>query len=178
MIQLKKILKVLSYIITFFLIIILIMVIFQKVTKSKVAIGDFYIFQVVSESMVPEYKIGDVILVKKVPYDSIKVGDDVTYLGSSSNLKGLIITHRVIDTRFENGKYLYQTKGIANSIADPTINEDNLYGKVIYHTIIFSFIGRMMTNVIVYYALFLFAGVGLSYDIIVSFFIKKDEDDD
>ncbi|MBP5684376.1 MAG: signal peptidase I [Bacilli bacterium] len=174
----KKIIKIFNYIITFFLVIVLLMVIFQKVTNSKVTIGNFYIFQVVSESMYPEYKIGDVIVVRKVDADKLKIGDDVTYLATSHSLDGLVITHRLIDIENENGEYRFTTKGIANSVADPKIKIDNIYGKVIYHTIIFSFIGRLMTNIIIYYALFIFVGVGLSYDIISSFLIKKDEDDD
>ena len=154
------------------------MVIFQKVTKSSIAIGNFYIFQVVSESMYPDYKVGDVIIVKKVAADELKVGDDVTYLGTSGGLNGLIITHRLVNIKEENGEYRFTTKGIANEVTDPEIKISNIYGKVFYHTVIFSFIGRLMTNIVIYYALFIFVGVGISYDIISSLFIKKDEDDE
>ncbi len=174
----KIFLKILKGIITFFLCVVLLVVILQKFTNNRIALGNVYIFQVATGSMEPVYKVGDIIVVNKTDASKLKVGDDVTYHGSTGSFNGLTITHRIINKRTESGKTYFITKGVANEIEDPEINEDNLYGKVIYHTIIFSFIGRMMTNVIVYYALFLFAGVGLSYDIIVSFFIKKDEDDD
>ena len=32
--------------------------------------------------------------------------------------------------------------------------KDNVYGKMIYHTVLFSFVGRLMTNVVIYYILF------------------------
>lgn len=166
--------KVIRGIITAFLIIILIMVIFQKITKNKLTIGNYYIFQVVSESMLPEYKVGDIIVVKKMNPELLKVGDDVTYMGKSSNLKGLVVTHKIVEIKKENDKYLYITKGDANSIEDPMISYDDIYGKVIYHTILFSFVGRLMTNIVIYYLLFVIVGVSFSYDLISSFVLKKE----
>lgn len=171
-----KVLKVIKGVITGFLVLVLVMVVFQKITNSKLAIGNFYIFQIVSESMMPEYKVGDVIVVKKVPANELKVGDDVSYLASASYMKGLRITHKIKDIRKENGSYYFTTKGDANNIEDPEIKYENIYGKVIYHTILFSFVGRLMTNIIIYYLLFVVVGVSFSYDIITSFFMKKDDD--
>ena len=159
------------------LFLILLLVIFQKVTNSKLALGNVYIFQVVTESMTPEYKVGDIIVVKKTNAESIKIGDDVTYLGTDSSVKDLRITHRVIDKALIDGKYHFITKGIANDIEDPEINEDNIYGKVIYKTIVYSFLGRLMTNTAIYYIVFILVGATFSYDIIVSF-RKKDEEDE
>ena len=172
-----KIIKILKAIVTIFLVIVLILVLFQKVTKNKLTIGNIYIFQVASESMIPDYKLGDMIVVKKVDTSTLKVGDDVTYLGKSSNLNGLTITHRIIEKFDKDGKTYFVTKGIANAVEDPTISEDDIYGKVIYHTILFSFVGRLMTNVVIYYLLFISVGVAFSYEIITSFFLKEDEDE-
>lgn len=166
--------KIVKGIITAFLIVILVMVIFQKFTKNRLTIGNYYIFQVISGSMLPEYKVGDIIIVKKVSPKDLKKGDDVTYLGRFANLNGLIVTHKIVDLRQEDGKYYYVTKGDANSIEDPEIEYDDIYGKVVYHTIVFSFVGRLMTNIVIYYLLFVFVGVGFSYDIISSFILKKE----
>lgn len=35
-----------------------------------------------------------------------------------------------------------------------------------------------MTNVIAYYAIFIFVGVKASYELITAFFIKKDDEDE
>ena len=156
----------------------LILVIFQRVTDSKVALGNIYIFQVATESMVPEYQVGDIIVTKKVDPSTINVDDDVTYLGTEQSVKNLRITHRVINKREKDGKYYFVTKGIANEIEDPEINEDNLYGKVAYKTILFSFIGRLMTNNTIYYLIFILVAASFSYDFITSTFLKKDELDE
>ena len=171
----KLVWKIIKGIITFFLVVVLLLVMFQKFTHNKVALGNIYIFQIVSESMKPEYKIGDIIVVKKTDGNLLKVGDDVTYVVNSGELKGMTITHRIIEKWNENNKNYFITKGIANSIEDPQINEDNIYGKVIYHTILFSFAGRLMTNRVIYYLIFVSIGVSFSYEVISSFMKKEDD---
>ncbi len=173
----KVLFKIIKGIITIFLLIVLSLVIFQKVTKNKLVIGNVYVFQVASGSMKPHYEIGDIIVVKKTDASSLKVGDDVTYLGRESNLNGLIITHRIISIKF-NDKYYFTTKGTANEIEDPEITIDDIYGKVVYKTILFSFVGRLMTNITVYYLLFVSVGVAFAYEVITAFFKKDDDSDD
>ena len=174
----KTLFRIIKGIITVFLCVVLLLVIFQKFTKNRVALGNIYIFQVVSESMIPEYKIGDIIVTKKANPVSLKVGDDVTYVASAEGINGMTITHRIISKREAGGKYYFVTKGINNPIEDPEISEDMIYGKVIYHTILVSFVGRLLTNIVIYYILFVSVGVAFSYEVVSSFFIKdKDEDD-
>lgn len=174
----KTIWKILKTLITIFLIIVLVLVILQKVTKNKLTIGNIYIFQIASESMLPEYHIGDVIVIKKTEPSKIKVGDDVTYLSSLDKYTDITITHRIIDVREEDGKYYFTTKGLSNEISDPEIGADKVFGKVVYRTVLFSFVGRLMTNIVVYYILFVAVGVSFSYEVISSFLIKRDDSDD
>ena len=174
----KLLFRIIKWMITVFLCAVLLVVILQKFTKNRIALGNTYIFQVVSESMMPEYKIGDIIVTKKINPVSLKVGDDVTYVASAESINGITITHRIISKREDNGKYYFVTQGINNAIEDPEISEDNIYGKVIYKTLLFSFVGRLMTNIIIYYVLFVSVGVAFSYEIVTSFFIKDKEEDD
>ena len=74
----KQLLKTLKIISSVILILILVLVLFQKLTDSKLTIGNIYIFQVATSSMVPDYEVGDVIIVKKTAPESLEVGDDVT----------------------------------------------------------------------------------------------------
>ena len=173
----KIILKILKGIVTVFLCVVLLLVIFQKVTNNKLVLGNTYIFQVISESMLPEYKIGDIIVVVKKDASQLNVGDDVTYLGKDASVNGLTITHRIINKREEDNKYYFITKGIHNPIEDPEISQDDIFGKVVYKTVLFSFVGRLMTNIVVYYILFVSVGVAFSYEIVTSFFRKEEEED-
>ena len=70
-------------------------------------------FTVISGSMEPKYSVGDLIYVKKVDANTIKVGDDVTFI---LNEDLVVATHRVVRIDAENQR-LY-TKGLANEIED------------------------------------------------------------
>lgn len=169
----KTIWKIIKGLATVFLLMVLILVIIQKFTHNKIAIGNIYVFHVASGSMAPGYEVGDIIITRKIPAKDLKVGDDVTYLGKESNLKGMTITHEIVKKREENGKFYFVTKGIANEVEDPEINEDDIYGKVVYHTFLFSLIGRLMNNVAAYYIIFVVVGVGFSYELASFFFFDK-----
>ncbi len=171
----KKIFRLILIIILF---IILGIIIFQRVTHNKLALGNFYIFEIISGSMEPVYKAGDVILVRKCDYESINIGDDITYLGSEGNLKGLIVTHRVIEKFDYEGKHKIKTKGINNEVEDPVINADQVYGKVIYRTILFSLMGKIMTNKVAYFMIFASVSLVFSYEFISYFFLDNDDEDD
>ena len=171
----KIIMKVIKCLLTFFLLIVLLVVVLQKFTNNRIALGNFYVFQVATGSMRPVYEVGDIIVVKKTAVNELKIGDDVTYHGTIGDFNNLTITHRIIDKYQKNGRNYFVTKGVANMAEDPEISEDNIYGKVIYHTLLFSFVGRLMTNVIVYYVLFISVGVAFSYEVISSFFMKGDD---
>lgn len=168
------ILNVLKFIFTFFLLVALGVVLIQKFLNNKSIMG-YRVFSVASLSMKDEYKVGDIIIIKEEEASNLKVGDDVTYLGNKSNLNGFIITHRIISVRKDGDSYYYVTKGTSNEIEDPEISYSQIYGKVIYKTIVFSFIGRLMSNIYSYYALFTIVGLYASYQLVK---IKFDDEDD
>lgn len=170
----KMIWKVIKSLITIFLVIILLIVVFQKISNNKLTIGNTYIFQVASESMLPKYKVGDIVVVRKTDPSKLEIGDSITYLGKSSNLKGLIITHELVKKEEVDGKYHFVTKGLMNEIEDPEITEDDVYGKVIYHSVVISYLSRLMLTRAGYYIIFVTIGLILSYDVITSFVLKED----
>ncbi len=160
-----------------FLAIVLFVILLQRFTNNNITLGGLRIFNIVSGSMEPDYDIGDVIVVKDVRPEKIKVGDNVTYLGTKGQIQGLIVTHQVIEKRIEDGKYYFTTQGVNNKYKDPEISYDQLYGKVIYRTIIFSFISKAMTNIYMYFAIFLVVGGYTSYQI-VKIVYKDDEEEE
>ena len=70
-------------------------------------------YTVISGSMEPAYSVGDLLYVKKVNPDNIKVGDAITFI---LNEDLVVATHRVVDIDSENKRFY--TKGDANEIAD------------------------------------------------------------
>ncbi|MBR2615388.1 MAG: signal peptidase I [Clostridia bacterium] len=73
----------------------------------------FEVYTVLSGSMEPTYKTGDLLYVKKVDVDSIKVGDPITFV---LNEDLVVATHRVVRIDAENERFY--TKGDANEIED------------------------------------------------------------
>lgn len=70
-------------------------------------------YTVISGSMQPQYKVGDLLYVKEVDVNSIKVGDPITFV---LNEDLVVATHRVIEVDSQNQRFY--TKGDANEIAD------------------------------------------------------------
>lgn len=70
-------------------------------------------YSVISGSMEPEYSVGDLIYVKKIPVSGITVGTPITFV---LNEDLVVATHRVIEVDAANQRFY--TKGDANEIAD------------------------------------------------------------
>ncbi len=144
-------------ILSIILVALLAIIITQRVSNNKMAVAGFRIFTVVTESMVPEYLVGDAIFTQAIDPSEIKVGDDVTYLGMAESFKDRIVTHRVISIeKAEDGQYIFQTKGIANDKEDPKINGSQIYGKVIYKIKSISYLNGIIGNLYgMYFAIFI-----------------------
>lgn len=91
-------------------------------------------YTILSGSMEPEYPVGALIYVKKVPPESIEVGDNITFI---LNEDLLVATHQVYEIDPEG--QMFFTQGIANKDADGNIIRDgspvhynNLIGKPVF----------------------------------------------
>ena len=73
----------------------------------------FKCYTVISGSMKPEYNVGDLLYVKDVDVNTIKVSDPITFI---LNEDLVVATHRVVRIDAENQRFY--TKGDANEIED------------------------------------------------------------
>lgn len=158
------------------LILFLLVILVQKFSNNNFAIGGYRIFNVSSGSMKPEYNIGDIIIEEEVAPIDLKIGDDITYIGSEGDFENVIVTHKIIDIRVDGDSYYFTTKGLANDVEDPEITYDQVLGKVCYKTVLLSYFSRIMTNIYAYYALFTIVGLITSYQIVKIVFEEKDRD--
>ena len=147
----KIIWNIISRLLTVLIIIICLIIGVQKVTNNKESFFGYRIFRVQTGSMIPKYQIGDVILVKEKDANNIKVGDDVTYLGEAASVKGLLITHRVIDIEEKDGKRIFHTKGIANNLEDPSITGNQINGVVQTKLYVLTLICNLLVNKYIFY---------------------------
>lgn len=104
-------------IIFIFLVIILYNVVLLYMSYiDKFDTPSFYIYKaylISTESMEPELKKGDAIIIKKVSEDQLRVNDVVTF-----KINGEIITHRIVRIDEVNSEKFYITKGDNNNVED------------------------------------------------------------
>ena len=152
----KKIIKIISTIIKVIIGIALaafiLVVCLQRFSDNKLSFFNYRMFTVVSQSMKPKYDIGDVLVSKEVKPSEVKEGDVISYLGSYGDFNGKVITHRVVDVeKRADGKYYYRAKGDANIVEDPIVVEDQLYGIVVYKSVILSLVYRIVGTKVGFY---------------------------
>lgn len=86
-------------------------------------------YTVISGSMQPKYMVGDLLYVKEVDVNSIKVGDDITFI---LNEDLVVATHQVVRVDAENQRFY--TKGLANEIEDSDpVHFNNVIGVPQFH---------------------------------------------
>lgn len=174
---LRFILGFIKTIITLVLILMLAVILVQRFSSNNFSIGGIRVFTIISNSMLPYYEPGDILILKEENPSNIKIDDNVTYMGKTGQVKGLVVTHKVIDKREDNGKYYFTTKGTNNEIADPEIDESQIYGKVVYKTVLLSALCKIMLKPAGYYILFMLVALVVSYQIVNTIFNKDEEDD-
>ena len=84
----------------------------------------YRVFNIVSGSMEPHYSVGDLIYVKEVDPNTVKVGDVITFV---LNEDIVVATHRVV--RIDAEKQHFYTKGDVNDTEDlAPVHFNNLVG--------------------------------------------------
>ena len=92
------------------------------------------IYRVTSSSMVPTLGVGDIIMCRDCDPMELKVGDIITYNGTTGEFAGKKVTHRVVKEPYlnnENDKYYLVTKGDDNPVDDTPIAVSQVTGKFV-----------------------------------------------
>lgn len=137
--------KIIKMIIFLILILYVGFIIIQRVSGNQSIFG-YRLFAVATGSMVPDYNINDVLAIKEVNHDELKIGDNITYLGKKQDVTGKIVTHRIINIEIKDGKKTYITKGINNTVEDPAIEDGQIYGKAVGKVPIVTEINHIIKN--------------------------------
>ena len=116
----KKVKKIWDMVST---VLVVLVVIFAVFLMGSRLIG-MQVFHVISPSMEPTYSVGDLLYVKTVDPDSVKVGDPITFV---LNEDLVVATHRVVAIDAESRQFT--TKGDANEHEDAApVHFNNLVG--------------------------------------------------
>jgi signal peptidase len=103
----------------------LVLIILPRVTGS-------YTYTVLTSSMAPAYSPGTFLVVRPVPFNTLRVGDVITYQIASGRPD--VITHRITAvSSTQQGDRTFITKGDNNSIEDAKpVLEVQIRGKLFY----------------------------------------------
>lgn len=100
------------------------------------------VFHVVSPSMEPTYSEGDLLYVKEVDPDSVKVGDPITFV---LNEDLVVATHRVVAVDGDNRQFT--TKGDANETEDAApVHFNNLIGVPVFSVPLLGYVSAYIQN--------------------------------
>ena len=103
--------KSLKYVLCIIFAILFINIILNLITNNEKM--KYNAFIIVSESMEPNIKVGDIILEKKVNEEELNKEDIITYKQDGKN-----ITHRIVNIEVIDNITVYTTKGDNNKIED------------------------------------------------------------
>lgn len=72
---------------------------------------------VLSDSMYPEIKSGDLIVIQNADPEDVSVGDTISFFDPQSKTNS-VVTHRVVEIVEQDGELAFRTKGDANNAVD------------------------------------------------------------
>lgn len=133
-----KIFKVVSYCMLGLIICLSAFVMTLRFLGEAPTVFGYSLYYVLTESMEPEIKAGEIILCETVDSNELQIGDVITYVGEVGELKGKIITHKIIAIDGNS----FTTKGVANSVPDPQISSAQILSRYVF-TI--PFIGKIFS---------------------------------
>ena len=122
-------------------VLVVLVVIFAVFLMGSRLVG-LQVFHVISPSMEPNYSVGDLIYVKAVDPDSVKVGDPITFV---LNEDLVVATHRVVAIDSENRQFT--TKGDANKTEDAApVHFNNLIGIPVFSIPLLGYVSAYIQN--------------------------------
>lgn len=124
----KKVLKVSSYILFLLLLIIVVVFLVNRSSGASKSVLGYRTYIILSDSMKPEFKAGDLIFVKEVNTEDLLVNDIISYTSRDPLTFGDVITHQIVAISPDGKEFV--TKGINSDSVDPySVPEDLIIGE-------------------------------------------------
>ncbi|MDM5205749.1 signal peptidase I [Cytobacillus kochii] len=122
--------KAVPVVIIIFIIMILLSI-FESISSNKpLTVFGYKPLTVLSNSMVPVFEAGDVIITREIDAKDLKEGDIISFYNEEKNL----ITHRITSIIEKNGERKFYTKGDNNNTVDEVaITSSDIVGKEMFH---------------------------------------------
>lgn len=136
--------------------------------------GADHAYVVLSGSMVPFFKPGDVIFVKDAPPGSFHEGDVLTFRVKAGSTT--LVTHRIVEVLHDGDSIRYRTKGDANEDPDPfVVKQDMVVGKYAFQIPWWGYTVKVLHSKIGYVGLILVPSLILMVTQLVALYREFDE---
>ncbi len=120
-----KILDIILKIILTFIIIFLLFFIIRATVFKKYDIFGYRFYIIMSGSMEPDIKTGDMIITKES--DNYKIGDVIAFKDAN-----FVTAHRIVEISTEDGEKVFKTKGDNNNTTDRNlVKSQQIKGKIV-----------------------------------------------
>ncbi len=123
-------------------ILVILFIVISKMSGDTPSFFGYRMYVIVSPSMEPQIKVGDVIISKEYTGGELAVGDVVTYEGKTGEVAGKTITHEIIS--IDGDRVI--TKGTANLSADPAIRREDILSVMKYQPAVLGAIYGVLTS--------------------------------
>ena len=154
-------------------VLVVIVVIFAVFLMGSRLMG-LQVFNVISGSMEPTYSVGDLLYVKTVDPDSVKVGDPITFV---LNEDLVVATHRVVEVDRVNRQFT--TKGDANETEDAApVHFNNLIGVPVFAIPLLGYVSAYIQSPPGMYIAIGFGVVLLAAVFLPDLLVKKEKEED
>lgn len=130
------------------MIVITISLFVMKLMGDTPSIFGYSFYYIATESMEPSLEVGDVILAKEVTnFDSLSIGDVITYQGEVGSYANKLITHQIIGIDINDGIYTFTTKGThPSSTVDPLVSQDQVVSKMVFEIPLMGKLMKVINN--------------------------------
>ena len=142
----KKIVQALSMAIVIIEIVIIAVLVITKMSGGVPSLFGHNFYVIASPSMSPELEVGDIIISKKYDGGELAVGDVVEFVGKSGEIKGKLITHKIVSITGEGEDRVIVTKGTANTEPDAPITPNDIVAVMKYKTVVIDKIFALITT--------------------------------
>jgi len=124
------------------------------------------IYTILTQSMYPTIKAGDVVVTSRQDGDKYNKGDIITFVSDMNG--GITITHRVEDVYKINDSYSYRTKGDNNNTADNEIVPgSSVFGRVVLKIPKIGYIQQFLSSMVGWIVVIVIPCLGIIiYDIL------------
>lgn len=151
----KKIIMVynlLRFIYCFILVFYLFFLVVENISYNTSIFG-YRVFVVTSDSSGMIYSSDDVILIKDIDKDNLKILDKIVVREKDNGLDGLLTVREIVDVQNANGKAQYSINNISDENKSAFIDNSSVVGKVVGHLILVSLIGNIFQNQLSFFLL-------------------------